>query len=82
MLGGEVEDGCAEDAVEVLAFGLDGGVEFLPEEEFFLRNRILGLVWFGRDEQNENRQADRKKQRAIHGWRDYRRKELGIQEIG
>ena len=61
MLVSEVEDGYAEHAVEVLVFGLHGGVEFLPQEEFCLRNRILGLGWFGCEEQNQNRQADHKK---------------------
>ena len=39
---GEVEDVCAEDAVEIAGFGLDGGVKFLEEKMFFLWRRFLG----------------------------------------
>jgi len=38
----QVEEVDAEDAVEIAGFGLDGGVESLEEEMFFLWRRLLG----------------------------------------
>ena len=42
VVRGEVEDVDAEDAVERFVGVLDGGVEFLPEEEFFWGDGLLG----------------------------------------
>jgi len=37
----KVENVCAEDAVEIAGFGLDGRVEFLEEELLFGRESLL-----------------------------------------